>query len=79
MRLATCSPTTTRLLLACCAGDPHGPMTPTQKTRLLSQLLDHHWRPTPEDTPIAFAAVEAWYAERQRQAQPYGSDLRQSA
>lgn len=67
MRLAQCTPTMRRFVMSACAGDPAGPMTPAQKAQLLHQLLCHTWAPTPQDTPVPFGAVEAWYAEQQRQ------------
>ena len=72
MRLAHCTPTMKRRLLTCCAGDPTGPMTAAQKAQLLRQLLSPTWAPTPQDTPVAFAAVEAWYGEQQRRTLPAG-------
>lgn len=67
MTLSTLTPTARRLMFAACCGAPDSPMTPAEKIDLLRRLRCLTWVPTPTDTPVRFAAIEAWYSEQQRQ------------
>lgn len=58
--VTTLGPATLRFLLASCAADPDGPMTPPQKAVLWRCLGDHRWRPTAYTMPMATATLQAW-------------------
>jgi len=63
MRLARQTHDGRRKAFAACAGHPNSPMSEPEKHLVQRLLLNHHWAPTPQDTPVPFGAVEAWYAD----------------
>jgi hypothetical protein len=66
MTLTTQPRHTRRLYFAACCGAPDSPLSESEKLAVLRCLADHTWAPTPQDTPVPFGAVEAWYHEQER-------------
>jgi hypothetical protein len=61
--LTTCAPATRRLILLA-----YALQHPAQYPAVVQRLLEGAWVPTPEDCPVAWEAVEAWYQGIQRTA-----------
>lgn len=63
MRMSRLTPTQRRDVLAVCAGHEATCMTLAQRTQTRRCLLNWHWIPTADDTPVPWATIEAWYRE----------------